>query len=178
MTQLPDLKSSGRLCRCRQSLKRKFAIIDPDCGKPWRRQHAQLFRRAVAKAGLPRQLVFHCLRHTYASDLIRAGVPIEVVAKQLGHANSMTVSNTYGHLAEQFREEQVRQRFTVLSSEHCREAHRKASKLRRIWSNVQTADWREYAAVGRPGSSPRKSFASPAGEVIELFEDAERSCTT
>lgn len=35
-------------------------------------------------------------RHTYAVRQIRAGVPVEVVARQLGHANSTLVQTVYG----------------------------------------------------------------------------------
>ena len=38
------------------------------------------------------------LRHTHATDLIRAGVPIEVVARLLTHRSSTTTSSTYVHL--------------------------------------------------------------------------------
>jgi integrase len=52
--------------------------------------------------------------------------PLDTVAKQLGHASSMTVSNAYGHLAEQYREEQIRTRFSPLSIQQIQDA-----KLRR-----------------------------------------------
>jgi integrase/recombinase XerD len=38
------------------------------------------------------------LRHTHATDLIRRGVPIEVVARLLTHRSSTTTSQTYIHL--------------------------------------------------------------------------------
>jgi len=40
----------------------------------------------------------HMLRHTHATALIRAGVPIEVVARLLTHRSSTTTSSTYVHL--------------------------------------------------------------------------------
>jgi integrase/recombinase XerD len=40
----------------------------------------------------------HVARHTYATRLLRAGVPIEVVAELLGHASSQTTETTYVHL--------------------------------------------------------------------------------
>jgi hypothetical protein len=162
------------LAKCEGKTGQDFVLLS-DMGKPWRRQHSQLFRRAVAKASLPRGLVFHGLRHTYASELIRAGVQLDVVAKQLGHANSMTVSNTYGHLAEQFREEQIRQRFTPLSEDQLQELRRRRNELDGLWSTLQTNDWRHYAAVRQASSNPRKSYASPVREVAEFFDLAERA---
>jgi len=40
----------------------------------------------------------HVARHTYATRLLRAGVPIEVVAELLGHAHVQTTKDTYSHL--------------------------------------------------------------------------------
>jgi hypothetical protein len=39
----------------------------------------------------------HWLRHTYATELLRRGTPIETVSK-LGHASITTTIDTYGHL--------------------------------------------------------------------------------
>lgn len=41
----------------------------------------------------------HDLRHTHASRLIDAGVPLPVIQKRLGHESIMTTVGTYGHLA-------------------------------------------------------------------------------
>jgi integrase/recombinase XerD len=56
----------------------------------------QLVRRIAARTGI----VFtpHVLRHSHASDMVRHGVPIEVVAKLLTHRSSTTTSQTYVHL--------------------------------------------------------------------------------
>ncbi len=40
----------------------------------------------------------HWLRHTYATGLLRCGVPVEVVSLLLGHASVSTTSATYAHL--------------------------------------------------------------------------------
>jgi integrase/recombinase XerD len=38
------------------------------------------------------------LRHTHATELIRSGVPVEIVARLLTHRSSTTTSQTYIHL--------------------------------------------------------------------------------
>jgi len=40
----------------------------------------------------------HWFRHGYATGLLRAGTPVEVVSKLLGHASVTTTSQTYAHL--------------------------------------------------------------------------------
>lgn len=67
-------------------------------GRAWDGNHKHLFKAAVVAASLPNAFVFHGLRHTYASQLVQAGTPLAVVATQLGHSNTDTVSRTYGHL--------------------------------------------------------------------------------
>jgi len=51
----------------------------------------------------------HMLRHSRATELIRAGVPIEVVSKMLTHRSVTTTSDTYVHLSvDDVRAELVR----------------------------------------------------------------------
>lgn len=40
--------------------------------RPWSERHKRLFKILVLAAGLSEKLVFHGLRHTYASELVRA----------------------------------------------------------------------------------------------------------
>lgn len=56
---------------------------------------------AVNKSGLPkhRQPGLHDLRHTHASRLIDAGIPIVAVSKRLGHSNVSITLSTYAHVA-------------------------------------------------------------------------------
>ena len=46
------------------------------------------------EAPLPR-LVVHELRHTHATLLLRAGVPVHIVAKRLGHRDPSVTLNVY-----------------------------------------------------------------------------------
>ena len=43
----------------------------------------------------------HWLRHTYATGRLRAGMPVEVVSKLLGHASITTTADIYGHLTSE-----------------------------------------------------------------------------
>lgn len=72
-------------------------------GKRYR--HANFYRvwqPAVAKArkeGLAKQPRVHDLRHSHASWLIAAGVPIVAIQRRLGHESITTTVDLYGHLA-------------------------------------------------------------------------------
>lgn len=61
---------------------------------------SRVWRKAVKEAGLevkgPRP---HDLRHTHASMLILAGVPLTVVQRRLGHASIAITSDVYGHIS-------------------------------------------------------------------------------
>jgi len=148
----------------------KDHVFRSDKGKVWQRQHTNLFRRAVREAGLPPDFVFHGLRHTYASDLIRQGVPIEVVARQLGHADIRTVADTYGHIAEQFREEQIRTRFSPLDDAELKEVQSRAGQIDALWHQVRTHDWRSYAATPTGNERRLRSLVRTPQEVLEAFE--------
>ena len=53
-------------------------------------------------------LGFHELRHTYASGLVNAGVPLAFVAAQLGHVDTSMVEKHYGHLCKSALAESIR----------------------------------------------------------------------
>lgn len=54
------------------------------------------FHRSVVRAGLDGNL--HCLRHTYCSHLVQAGIPLRTVQVLAGHASYATTER-YAHLA-------------------------------------------------------------------------------
>ncbi len=63
------------------------------------------FRRLIRAAGLTGSL--HTLRHTYASHMVQAGVPLYTVSKLLGHS-SIAVTMIYAHLAPESMAEAVK----------------------------------------------------------------------
>jgi integrase len=56
-------------------------------------------REACAHARITPSASFHALRHTWASLAAMNGVPLMVVATNLGHADTRMVEKHYGHLA-------------------------------------------------------------------------------
>ncbi len=77
-------------------------------GRPLRYEAvAKLVCRLRARTGI--EFSAHMLRHSRATELIRGGVPIEVVSKLLTHRSVTTTSDAYVHLdVEDLRAELVR----------------------------------------------------------------------
>jgi len=59
------------------------------------------YLRACRKAGLGRDVVFHTLRHTFASWFVMNGGDLFRLQKYLGHSN-MTLTQRYSHLSPEF----------------------------------------------------------------------------
>ena len=67
-------------------------------GEPMRYQAAYRLVTALrARTGI--EFSPHMLRHSLATELLRQGIAVEVVAKMLTHRSSVTTSGTYGHLS-------------------------------------------------------------------------------
>lgn len=63
---------------------------------------------ASRRAKLKPAATFHSLRHTWASLATMAGMPLMVVARNLGHSDTRMVEKHYGHLAPDFIAEAIR----------------------------------------------------------------------
>jgi integrase len=55
-------------------------------------------RDSAMKAGLTKSPRVHDLRHTCASWMIAAGVPLPIIQQHLGHESIQTTIGVYGHL--------------------------------------------------------------------------------
>jgi integrase len=63
-----------------------------------------MFNKYLHKAGLPYSgYTLHCLRHTYATDLLNARMPLECLRVLLGHTN-LEVTRRYARLSDKTRE--------------------------------------------------------------------------
>lgn len=66
--------------------------------KPFRETTIQRYLdKHIQVCNLP-HIVVYSFRHSHATNLIKAGVPIKVVSKRLGHTNASTTMNVYWHL--------------------------------------------------------------------------------
>jgi integrase len=84
-------------------------IFRRDDGGPWGPSHQQRpLAEASAIAKLDPLATFHILRHTYASSLAMKGVPMGVIAAQLGHSDTRMTSKHYAHIAPSYVADTVR----------------------------------------------------------------------
>jgi integrase len=156
---LPDEGMSFFLDQCEKKRDDDFVFLRETGGSWHRTAYRHLFKEAVLKAVLPSDFVFHGLRHTYASQLVQAGTPLAVVAKQLGHANTDTVSRTYGHLSCQTIEDELSRRFAPLTK------RRHDQRLAGLRGSLQTISTPETS------SWPRSNFYKSGGELVSLIRD-------
>ncbi len=56
------------------------------------------YKRIRHRAGIDERVRFHDLRHTHATFLLEAGVPMHQVKDRLGHSSIQITVDTYGHL--------------------------------------------------------------------------------
>ena len=75
----------------------------------WGKSHQQRpLTEACRAARITLAASFHTLRHTYASLMVMDSVPLMVVARNLGHADTRMVEKHYGHLATSYVREAIR----------------------------------------------------------------------
>jgi integrase len=100
-----DAATTRELERWRRQLRRQGLPCGPDdwmfCNRSGRflnpESISQLFDRILRRTDL-RRIRFHDLRHTHATLLIAAGVPIKIVSERLGHAHPAFTMHTYQHV--------------------------------------------------------------------------------
>jgi integrase len=78
-------------------------------GRPWKKSNqGGPMRLACARAKISPPISFHGLRHTYASLAVMAGLPLPVLARNLGHADTKMTERHYAHLAPSYVVEAIR----------------------------------------------------------------------
>jgi integrase len=84
-------------------------------GGVWRKSHQMRpILDACARAKINPPVSFHVLRHTYGSTLAMRGVPMGVIAEQLGHADTRMTEKHYAHLAPSYVADTIRAHFPTL----------------------------------------------------------------
>jgi integrase len=71
-------------------------------------EQSRPMKEACEHATITPRVSFHILRHSWASLAVMAGVPLLVVAKNRGHADTRMVEKHYGHLAPSYIADAIR----------------------------------------------------------------------
>ena len=75
-----------------------FSTLD---GKPLQARYVQMMvQRYARKAGIEKRVTPHTLRHTFATDLLRACGNVEIVRRALGHER-LSTTQIYVHLVDE-----------------------------------------------------------------------------
>jgi integrase len=78
-------------------------------GQPWGPSNCTLLMaQACRAANIAPAAGFHIIRHSAASHMVMAGVPLNVVAHNLGHADTRMTEKHYAHLAPSYLAETIR----------------------------------------------------------------------
>jgi integrase len=86
----------------------------PD-GERWGHNHLQRpLTEACERAEIKPAISFHILRHTHGSLLAMQGVPLPVISKQLGHADTRMTERHYAHLAPDYVADTIRASLPVI----------------------------------------------------------------
>ncbi len=95
--------------------KREDLLFVRANGSPWKKsEQFRPIKEACRKAKIAPAIGFHILRHTYGSRLAMRGVPMAVIAQQLGHSDTRMTERHYAHLAPSYVADTVRAAFTPL----------------------------------------------------------------
>lgn len=86
-TQRGSFQNSGSIRRLWTSFRRELDIY----------MGAEVYRNQIIRSVISPDLTPYCLRHTFCTDLQRAGVPLNVAKELMGHSNISTTANIYTH---------------------------------------------------------------------------------
>ena len=77
--------------------------------KQWGKSHqSRPMAEAVKRAKIKPAIGFHTLRHTWASLSVMAGMPLLLVARNLGHRDTRMCERHYAHLSPSYEAESIR----------------------------------------------------------------------
>jgi integrase len=95
--------------------EREAPIFTRSDGGVWRKSHQlRPMTEACRRAKIDPVVSFHVLRHTHGSALAMRGVPMGVIAQQLGHADTRMTEKHYAHLAPSYVADTIRAHFPKL----------------------------------------------------------------
>jgi len=99
-----------------------------------------VFNKYVDKAGLPcGKYTLHCLRHTFASEMLNAGMRLECLQQILGHTQ-IKVTRLYARLTDKTREEEYFRAMTIIERGEIHGHYQLDSELQEILEEKKLLD--------------------------------------
>ncbi len=95
----------SRLAKGREPSAKMFFRAN---GKPWKTSEQKRPMDKACSESKVDGVTFHILRHTYASQAVMNGVPVAVIAEQLGHKDTRITERHYAHLCRSYKQEIIR----------------------------------------------------------------------
>jgi len=94
----------------------KFIFYGRDTGTLCYESARAMFKRYLYKTGLAHKAyTLHCLRHTFASELLNAGMPLQCLQELLGH-RSVEVTRRYARLTDSTRRESYYRAMAIIEA--------------------------------------------------------------
>lgn len=98
-------------------------------GAPWGKSHMHRpLKEACTRVSIAPAISFHILRHTHGSMLAMKGVPMPVIAQQLGHADTRMTEKHYAHLSPSYVADTIRENFPTLGIVEKSNVHKLAAR--------------------------------------------------
>lgn len=92
-----------------------------------------LMEKHIERTGLSHKgYSLHSLRHTFATDMLNAGLRLEVLQQLLGH-QSIELTMRYARLADMTRENEYFAAMAIIQQGKCYESHRVNSQLQAVF---------------------------------------------
>ena len=129
--------SDDALSALKQSLAQRDRISDyvfyGHRGRPLSYEAARsMFTKHLTKAGLAHKgYTLHALRHTFASELLNAGMRLECLQQLLGHS-SIEMTRRYARLTDNTRKEEYFKAMQIIESEGIRGHYRRDCSLPQV----------------------------------------------
>jgi site-specific recombinase XerD len=96
-----------------------------------------MFKRYLKRAGLSHKCyTLHCLRHTFATQLLNAGMRLECLQQLLGHTN-LEITRRYARLTDQTREEEYFRAMTIIERREQDERHQLDCELAALFEEEE-----------------------------------------
>jgi integrase/recombinase XerD len=96
-----------------------------------------IFKKYLRRAGLEhKDYCLHCLRHTFATELLNAGMHIECLQQLLGHS-SLEMTLRYARLSDKTREQEYFKAMAIIEGESIHEPDQRDHQLPSVFEASQ-----------------------------------------